>query len=237
MATMFSKELEEVIEAALADGVLTDKERAVLQKRAQAEGVDSDELDVVIEGRLAKKKKEEDWLRPAPPRAAESSKVGNVKKCPNCGAQYQPGTGKCPECGHLFQNMEGNSSAQKMAEGIQHIMDENVALLDVFNIGRFKKMERFISDFPIPNTKDDMLEFIMSLDSKRKMRDSNGLQSAYNAKYKEVIKKAKIYFAGDQQVESAIRMTDKFSLATITVLQWAIIAWVAILFLLIFCFI
>ena len=37
---MFSKELEEIIEAALADGVLTDKERAVLHKRALAEGVD-----------------------------------------------------------------------------------------------------------------------------------------------------------------------------------------------------
>lgn len=63
---MFSKELEEVIEAALADGVLTDKERAVLHKRAAAEGVDLDELDVVIDGRLAKAKKQEDWLNPAP---------------------------------------------------------------------------------------------------------------------------------------------------------------------------
>ena len=99
---MFSKELEEVIDAAIADGVLTDKERAVLHKRAQAEGVDPDELDVVIDGRLTKKKKEEDWLRPAPPKAAESTKVGNVMKCPNCGAPYQPGTGKCPECGIII---------------------------------------------------------------------------------------------------------------------------------------
>ena len=44
---MLSKELEEIVEAALADGVLTDKERAVLHKRAQAEGIDPDELDIV----------------------------------------------------------------------------------------------------------------------------------------------------------------------------------------------
>ena len=37
---MFSKELEEFIDAALADGTLTEKERAVLYKRSQAEGVD-----------------------------------------------------------------------------------------------------------------------------------------------------------------------------------------------------
>ena len=72
---MFSKELEEVIEAALADGALTDKERAVLHKRAQAEGVDPDELDIVIDGRLAKMKRQEDWLRPAPPKEATRNMV------------------------------------------------------------------------------------------------------------------------------------------------------------------
>ena len=47
---MYSKELEEIIDAALADGVLTDKERMVLHKRAQIEGVDLDELDIVLDG-------------------------------------------------------------------------------------------------------------------------------------------------------------------------------------------
>lgn len=50
---MYSKELEELIASILADGVITDKERAVLHRRAEAEGVDADELDVLIEGRLA----------------------------------------------------------------------------------------------------------------------------------------------------------------------------------------
>ena len=71
---MLSKELEEIVEAALADGVLTDKERAVLHKRAQAEGVDPDELDIVLDGRLAKMKRSEDWLRPAPPQNLANQK-------------------------------------------------------------------------------------------------------------------------------------------------------------------
>ena len=53
---MYSKELEELIEGALADGVITDKERAVLHKKAESEGVDPDEPDMVLDGRLAKKK-------------------------------------------------------------------------------------------------------------------------------------------------------------------------------------
>ena len=52
---MFSKELEEVIEAALADGVITEKECAVLHKRVQAEGGGPDELDVAQHGRACLK--------------------------------------------------------------------------------------------------------------------------------------------------------------------------------------
>ena len=88
---MLSKELEEIVEAALADGVLTDKERAVLHKRAQAEGVDPDELDIVLDGRLAKMKRSEDWRRPTPPQNLDNQKLGNIVKCPNCGAQVKGG--------------------------------------------------------------------------------------------------------------------------------------------------
>ncbi|MBP3832637.1 MAG: zinc ribbon domain-containing protein [Bacteroidaceae bacterium] len=218
---MFSKELEEVIDAAIADGTITDKERSVLHKRALAEGIDPDELDIVIDGRLAKTKKQEDWLRPTPPKEIETNKVGNIMKCPNCGAPYQPGTGKCPECGFVFQNVKPIPSSQKMADGIQKILDEYACFFG--GTEKYRKAERFIADFPIPNTKDDMLEFITSLDAKRKMQDSSGLQSAYKAKYNEVIKKARIIFPDDEQVKNAIEMTDKFSLATITGMQWAAI--------------
>lgn len=51
---MYSKELEELISAAIADGVITDKERTVIRNRAEREGVDSDEVDVYIDGLLEK---------------------------------------------------------------------------------------------------------------------------------------------------------------------------------------
>lgn len=49
---MFSEELEMLITAALADGNITDKERAVLHKRAIAENIDPDELDIILDARL-----------------------------------------------------------------------------------------------------------------------------------------------------------------------------------------
>lgn len=49
----FSTRLETLISAALQDGVLTDKEREVLKRRAEADGEDWDEVEMIIEARLA----------------------------------------------------------------------------------------------------------------------------------------------------------------------------------------
>ena len=44
----------QLLEAALADGVVTDKERTLIIKRAVAQGYDPDEVEMMIDGRLAK---------------------------------------------------------------------------------------------------------------------------------------------------------------------------------------
>lgn len=55
---MYDEKLETLITAALADGVLTDKEKQILFKKAEAMGIDRDEFELVLDGRLAKRKKE-----------------------------------------------------------------------------------------------------------------------------------------------------------------------------------
>lgn len=144
---MFSKELEEIIEAALADGVITDKERAVLHKRATLEGVDPDELDVVIEGRLAKTKKQEDWLRPTPPQNLANEKHGNVVKCPSCGAQVDRTKAICPECGYAFTNVSVTRSLKYLFKKIEKADD-------------VKERSVIIANAPIPTSKEDILEFL-----------------------------------------------------------------------------
>jgi hypothetical protein len=54
---MYSEKLEQLIEYALADGVLTEKKRQALMKAANAEGIDPDEFEMVLEARLYKKQK------------------------------------------------------------------------------------------------------------------------------------------------------------------------------------
>ena len=50
---LFSARLEAMITAALQDGVLTDKERELLKRRVEKEGEDWDEVEMIVEARLA----------------------------------------------------------------------------------------------------------------------------------------------------------------------------------------
>lgn len=49
---LYSSELEHLIDIAIEDGIITDKERCVLHKKAVMLNIDPDELDMVVESRL-----------------------------------------------------------------------------------------------------------------------------------------------------------------------------------------
>ncbi len=73
---MYNEKLEALITAALADGVLTDKEKEILFKKAEAMGIDHDEFELVLDGRLAKRKKEMEAQ--APQAAKPAQKKGGI---------------------------------------------------------------------------------------------------------------------------------------------------------------
>ena len=195
---MYSKELEELIDSVLADGVITDQERAVLRKRALACGEDPDEVMIVVDGRLAKMKKG------ASPAIPATEKRGNIVKCPNCGAPIEAGAVKCKECGYVFTNVKANNTAKEFAIMLEKRIQKVSNDYDKTNIN---KVNEFIKNFPLPTGKEDMLEFIASLDARR--RSKSNYQEAYNAKYQECVTKAKTLFAGDADFTSLLAQTEK----------------------------
>ena len=230
---MYSKELEEIIDAALADGVLTDKERMVLHKRAQIEGVDLDELDIVLDGRLAKKKKEEDWLKPSPPSDQLTQKMGNIVKCPSCGAQVIGGLALCPECGYTFSNVAANSSVERLQNKLDDFNRRQEQRSDSRSIigglahhigkvygadGTAKNKMDIVATFPVPNTRADLLEFLTMLQYRI---DSTGpknglnfskeedLSYAYWLLYTNCINKAKLSFSKDKDFETYFSVYEK----------------------------
>ena len=195
---MYSKELEELIDSVLADGVITDQERTVLRKRALACGEDPDEVMIVVDGRLAKMKKG------ASPAIPATEKRENIVKCPNCGAPIEAGAVKCKECGYVFTNVKANNTAKEFAIMLEQRIQKVRYDGDKTNIN---KVNEFIKNYPLPTGKEDLLEFIASLDARR--RSKSNYQEAYNAKYQECVTKAKTLFAGDSDVTSLLAQTEK----------------------------
>lgn len=238
---MYSEQLEAIIDAALADGVLTDKEREVLHKRAAQEGIDADELDVVIEGRLAKMKKQEDWLRPAPPQNLANEKLGNVVKCPNCGCTDVAGRAVCPECGYTFTNVRTNSSAERLAEQLAKIEAARRGSLlggiaASFGGGKAGEKVSCIKNFPVPNTREDLLEFLSMLKPKSSKygklftassTTDKAESQAYYVKYVECVEKAQRSFSNDPDFQPYYEFYQK-ERKKIHPILWALIGYVAL---------
>ena len=114
---MLTPELEQLIQYALEDGVLTDKERSVLMRKAQAAGADLDEFEMILDAKLHEVQKAAAAVAPKP----NSNKHGEVRKCPACGAMVSAFSTRCSECGFEFNNVEANKSANTLFEKLQEL--------------------------------------------------------------------------------------------------------------------
>jgi len=206
---MYSEELEMLIDAALMDGELTEKEKQILFKKAQNFGIDLDEFNMVIEGRLQKIQ--------ANAKPKESNKRGSVKRCPNCGAVVTDfSVTKCPECGYVFDDIEVNSSLQKLTDQIVKIQEKHSQNItrqislgnnSIFSTSEQKEMRMYelrdkeiascILTFPVSKSKADLLEFISGSMSQLQVADSGIVKNAWRGKWKECISKAQMFYPND----------------------------------------
>ncbi|MGA0435815.1 MAG: hypothetical protein ACO3MV_09105, partial [Flavobacteriales bacterium] len=75
---MYNEQIEKLIDMALLDGELTEKEKQVLFKKAESLGIDLDEFEMVLEARLYEKQQEMQ-TKPTASAAPKSDKFGDVK--------------------------------------------------------------------------------------------------------------------------------------------------------------
>jgi hypothetical protein len=232
---MYPPELEKLIDYAIADGTLTDLKRNVLLKKAEALGIDLDEFQLVLEGRLFEKKNTppQPSQVSTPPSPVKTSKHGDIKKCPACGAMVTALSTKCASCEYVFSNIQATSSMQEIfrrLDEIESTRDDKVTVGAV--IGGFlknslgggaiaqalgavsktdKRKKEIISSFPIPNTKEDILEFLSLAFPKAKAEgnfftknndperiEHNEFVPVWKAKCGQVIIKAKFLLKDDE---------------------------------------
>lgn len=125
---MYSEKIDMLIDAALADGELTEKEKQVLFRNAQAQGIDLDEFEMVLQSRLFEKQKEQN-KQAVMSAAPKSNKYGDIRKCPQCGAVVDAYTAICSECGYAFNNVSNDSEVKILADKIEKLEEERETYL------------------------------------------------------------------------------------------------------------
>ena len=133
---MFSERLENLIKAALQDGVLTEQEKASIIKRAQAEGEDIDEVDIYIQSlvqkkqqELAKEAQEAETARIVAQKKEREARMASeleeqkqrdhiMRKCPVCGGIIPALSNVCPHCQHVINSYDTDEKMMEMMKKI-----------------------------------------------------------------------------------------------------------------------
>ena len=123
---LFPEELNLLIEEFLTDGILTDKERQVILKKAEKLGIDLDEVDLYLDAQEQK---------------IEQASDANMRKrkgraCPYCGGSIPQLAEKCPHC--------GESITAQASEELQEIFDNLEEALVDLKSGKDRKKSKAV---------------------------------------------------------------------------------------------
>jgi hypothetical protein len=218
---MYSDKIEALINAALADGELTEKEKQILFRKAEAEGIDLDEFEMVLDARLFEVNKAQQKEAQAAQQAApKSNKFGDIRKCPACGAIVATGSAVCVECGYAFNEDAGTTAMDKLYDRLQAIEDKYQnksaaeSIVSMFTQGndlynKPKEKLNAVMTFNVPNTRAELLGLLSSL---QPIANPDGPKAGYKMSGEDLslgywllfvncINKAKMSFANDKTFE------------------------------------
>jgi hypothetical protein len=162
-------EIEKLIDLALADGQITDKERVIILRKAEKLGEDIDEVEMVLEGKISK-------LAQTKNKGQSETKQGLIKKCPHCGAPAKSFSDKCDACGEDFRfNTLGN-------------LTDNLTDDDLSNAKKISRQS-------IPINKEELIEFA-TYSFGNANNNALGLpeRNAWYSKFKEAKNKLKLSY-------------------------------------------
>lgn len=113
---------------------------------------------------------------------------GEIHKCPNCGEVLSSFSGVCPACGYEIRNGKIANSVEKFSNKIEQANTaENKALL--------------IRNFPISNTKEDILEFMILATSNINNETNEEVFNAWLSKMEQCYQKAAVTFGNTSEFD------------------------------------
>lgn len=124
---------------------------------------------------------------------------GKIHKCRNCGEILGAFESVCPTCGYELRDTYSSDSVREFAEKMEQLQEHGKA-------SSKNKIISLIRTFPIPNTKEDLFEFIILAGANiREDRYDDDLpkykqeiSDAWKAKFEQAYQKAKLSCSGDE---------------------------------------
>ncbi len=154
--------------------------------------------------------------------------VGKIYKCPNCGEKLPSFTRNCPSCGFELRSVNPTNSVKEFSIKLEAIeanreYEKPRRLLPTDIHTRISKTDEqkinLIKNFSIPNTKEDMLEFMILATSNLNMKvydtasnvitkGDKALNDAWLSKINQVYEKAKHSYGKDADFQEIKRLYD-----------------------------
>ena len=223
-----NSKVDKLIEMALSDGKINEKEREIILRKAESLGEDIDEVEMYIEGKISD--------------LENTVVIENIDNktinCPSCGSPTNSFEARCLHCSHEFKNIKASSISIKIQEELQKIhfevedqyRDDLIETYgDLSNFTEFELEEKlhakkisYLNTLPIPNSREDILEFLalsapLSFNEKKSglkytfknwgqdphIGDSP-LGRAWRAKLEQTIIKAKLSLSDDSEILALI---------------------------------
>ena len=146
-----------------------------------------------------------------------------ITRCPSCGAGLDSFESRCPYCGNEIRNVKLSKAIEKFTEGLNRITSKALPeykpkdslLRSVIgeNIHEDEKREEFeqmvqdereqeiatyISNYAIPNSKEDIIEFMILATTNVDLKfNSDVVKSAWANKMNQIYEKAKLTLKGN----------------------------------------
>ena len=126
----------------------------------------------------------------------ESVYEGSIHKCPNCGEVIKAFEISCPACGFEFRNSKVSNSVSEFASRLEHVQSED-------------QQVTLIRNFIIPNTKEDIMEFMILASSNIKSGQSKKVFDAWQTKFEQSYQKAKLLLKDDSRISEIQSIYDE----------------------------
>lgn len=120
---------------------------------------------------------------------------GDIHKCPHCGETLGAFAAICPACGYELRGKMATESIREFYGDLNKTQDT-------------VQKDHMIRNFPIPNTKEDILEFMILASSNILGEDERDIYEAWLAKFEQAYQKALILFSNDDDFERIQQIYD-----------------------------